>query len=100
MGSLQHDDTNLCLAGVKALEQFCHSCSADSSIQLPTTWWHDLLVHLAHIWHSEFFAIRSITCQLLSHIPTAVFEELPVLLFYVGKDEKFDLQHLFHLCIR
>jgi hypothetical protein len=85
------------LAGVRTLEQFCHSCSTDSSIDLAQTWWYELLVQLAGVWQSDFYAVRSISCQLLAHIPKTVFEELPVMEINEGQDEEFNLEYMLHL---
>ena len=73
LGSGEH----ICLAACKVLEQLVHSLIT-SEVVLSTEWWQQVLERVALVWHHEFFAIRTVCCQLISHIAFASFEPLPV----------------------
>jgi hypothetical protein len=98
--SLQDVEQPVVLTTVKALEQFCHSCSSEKTpVKLSQEWWYILLTRLAEIWFSDFFAIRAVCCQLLSHIPNQIFSEMPVDLSKVGSDDEPVVEYWHDVCV-
>ncbi|KAJ3321076.1 HEAT repeat-containing protein 6 [Boothiomyces sp. JEL0866] len=72
--SLSHD-TLLIVAGLKALEQFCHS--ATTCLNLPYNFWIDLMEKTSLLFNHEFYAVRTVTCAIIGHLPVNVLQEAP-----------------------
>ncbi|KAJ3047828.1 HEAT repeat-containing protein 6 [Rhizophlyctis rosea] len=59
-------------ASMKMLEQFAHGCSAEAVVE--PAWWESILDRYVQRGVADpFYAVRSLSCDWLSHIPSDVF---------------------------
>ncbi|KAJ3311265.1 hypothetical protein HDV04_004174 [Boothiomyces sp. JEL0838] len=68
-------ETPLIVASLKALEQFCHSSA--NNLELPYQFWIVLIEKSSVLFNHEFYAVRTITCALIGHLPSSIVQEIP-----------------------
>ncbi|KAJ3274765.1 HEAT repeat-containing protein 6, partial [Borealophlyctis nickersoniae] len=67
-------------ASMKMLEQYAHSCSTAEGEEkkAPASWWSEMLDKYVQLAVADtFYAVRSLGCDCLSHVPPDIFRDLP-----------------------